>query len=152
MTDRHGLATVDGASTTPGVTATRALTSCECVGSSGLDSLTIWRQARSDESLCTPRGQLALPEAARAFWVLLIKVSHVTVLQLRTSLALGQIIARVSNIRRTGETVQPWCFKPSGYLVVVHVMLGQKISLENCEREALAVAIPAGSLLSSGAE
>jgi len=62
-------------------------------------------------------------------------------LQLRTPLALGQIIARVSNISRRGETVQRWCFKPSGYLVVVDVMLGQKISLENCEREALAVAI-----------
>ena len=36
-----------------------------------------------------------------------------------------------------------------GLPCLVHAMLGQKISLENCEREALAVAIAAGSLLSS---
>ena len=43
-------------------------------------------------------------------------VSHVTVLQLRTLLALGQTIARVSNISR-GEKRSSVCFKQSGYLV-----------------------------------
>jgi len=46
----------------------------------------------------------------------------------------------VDELDSDGNKVCEWCFLPNGNLASGDVMLAQKIALETCESEALAVA------------